>query len=195
MNTIGRRTLATNANRAAMTSNGSLLSSVVARVALGVAGMWPFLAMAQDASSVMASGSATTSVQTDRDRRTTKRFCSRLQRVLDSQPSSSDASMEVSTVDGGGRSDLYQGIDLDRDGQLDQLERGCGSSSDGSCTLYVATSSGQKYEFDGRPFYVGVFEGRYYIIEGNSFPRKPRQRDRNIYLLTETLAKRVCKSI
>jgi hypothetical protein len=98
-------------------------------------------------------------------------------------------------LDEGGRSTLYQGVDLDGDGRADTLLQGCGSPSDGSCVLYVTTSSGHKYEFDGRPFYVGVFERQYYIIEGNSSPRKPRQRDRNIYLLTETSAKRVCNSI
>jgi hypothetical protein len=181
------------------TSSG-LLVSAVASLALGFVGAWPVLAMAsttpQDASSVAPRASASTPAGAERSRRSTKLLCSRLQRALDSSPSSTEMlSMSVPTEDGGGRSTLYQGVDLDGDGRADTLLQGCGSPSEGSCVLYVTTSAGHRYEFDGRPFYVGVFERQYYIIEGNSYPRKPRQRDRNIYLLTESSAKRVCKSI
>lgn len=98
----------------------------------------------------------------------------------------------VDSIEMGGRTYGYQGVDLDGDGKADKIEQSCGSPSDGTCTLYVTLSSGGGYEVEEEIFHVMRFESRYYVLVGH--PSLMKNHTRRMYALSAKGAELICKS-
>ena len=105
-----------------------------------------------------------------------------------------DGSVElfVASTEIGGRTDAFQGIDLDGDGKQDSLIRGCGSASNGTCTINIELSGGGGYELTENFFTASKFQSKYYVVVGNTYPNL--NSNRRLYALTSRSADLVCKS-
>lgn len=125
----------------------------------------------------------------------TDKMCKQVAEALehDRSPTGSKP-LFVDSIDLGGRTWRYQGIDLDRDNKPDDVIQSCGSPSDGSCTLRVNLSKGGSYEFAEEIFKVIRFRSRYYVVVGDSFP-PDRTGSRRLYALGERSADLVCKTL
>ncbi len=125
-----------------------------------------------------------------------KKICEPLKKVLRkisiNRSNSHFDPLYVETTDGDGRESYFQKIDFDRDGKFDKVKRDCGSAADGTCTLYVDTTSGRQYEITEKFFKVIQFQAQYYLLVGDTYPKKNTRR--RLYLLTEQGANLVCKS-
>lgn len=115
-----------------------------------------------------------------------------LRRISNMRPHSYFDPLYVDSIEAGGRESIFQNVDLDGDGKPDDVMQGCGSPSDGSCTLYVTLSNGGGYEVTEEPFGVIRFRSKYYIIVGDTYPQK--NTNRRLYSLTGQGAELVCKS-
>ena len=98
----------------------------------------------------------------------------------------------VDYIGGEGRSSIYQRVDIDQDGVSDKVIQDCGSPSNGTCTLNVALSKGGNYEVTEEFFSLVTFRSKYYIVVGDTYPKKNTHR--RLYSLTDSSAKLVCKS-
>ncbi len=126
--------------------------------------------------------------------RSAKHLCEQVGRALKRERDpSGPKSLFVESVDMGGRSWRYQGVDLDADGKADEVLQGCGSSSDGTCTLDVKLSTGGAYEFSEETFKVIRFRTRHYVVVGDSSPAS-HVGARRLYALTGHGANLICKS-
>lgn len=115
-----------------------------------------------------------------------------LMRISKLPPQSYEDPFYVDSIEIGGRSYSYQSVDLDGDGKADKVEQSCGSPSDGTCTLYVALSSGGGYEVDEEIFHVMHVESKYYLLVGH--PSSMKNHRRRMYALSAKGAELVCKS-
>lgn len=115
-----------------------------------------------------------------------------LRRISSMQPHSFKDRLHVDSVETGGRSYAYQNVDLDGDGKPDDVKQSCGSPSDGTCTLYVTLSTGGGYEVDEDIFAVIRFRANYYVLVGDTYPK--RNTHRRMYALSGKGAELVCKS-
>ena len=119
------------------------------------------------------------------------KLCSTMAKALRREQAGS-VELFVESTEIAGRTDSFQGVDLDSDGKPDGLIRSCGSASDGTCTLDIKLSGGGGYELTEQIFNVSKFESKYYVVVGNTyFKRNPHRR---LYVLTSHGAELVCKS-
>ena len=121
-------------------------------------------------------------------------LCRRVAEALDNdRRPNSHTTLYVDSIDLGGHSWRYQGIDLDRDSKSDDVMQSCGSPSDGGCMLIVTLSQGGGYKFSEEIFKVVHFESNHYVVVGDSYP-PARDGLRRLYKLTEHGAELICKS-
>jgi uncharacterized protein len=131
---------------------------------------------------------------TEGQQKSTKQLCDQVASALKQERSPTQPKpLFVDSIDAGGRSWMYQGVDLDRDGKPDDLLQSCGSPGDGRCTLQVTLSSGGSYEVSEEIFKVIRFQSKHYVVVGDSFPPE-RVGFRRLYLLTVRGANLVCTS-
>lgn len=99
--------------------------------------------------------------------------------------------------DQGGRSTSYQRLDIDGDKINDSVVRGCGSISDGTCSLYIKLSTGKQLELEESPFFLGRVKSSVYIIVGESLSEKENNKrgKRRIYQVTKQAIKLICSHI
>lgn len=115
-----------------------------------------------------------------------------LRRISNTMPPFYENPLYVDSIETGGRSYAYQNVDLDGDGKPDEVTQSCGSPSDGTCTLYVALSSGAKYQVDDATFHVMRFKTKYYVLVGH--PTSMKSHRRRLHALSAIGAKLVCNS-
>jgi hypothetical protein len=119
------------------------------------------------------------------------RICTRVARNLGHGPGV-PPSLHVESIDGEGRESIYQSMDIDGDKVADSVKRDCGSSTYGTCSLYVRLSKGGGYDFEEETFSVIRFRSKYYVVVGNTYPQKNTRR--RLYILNSQGADQICES-
>lgn len=124
-------------------------------------------------------------------------ICKEVQRALASRQVGKPDAFLVQSVPKEGRDLEYVDVDLDTDKKPDRLLQSCGSTSEGTCTLYVSLSTGAQFEFTGAPFLVARFDSQYYVLVGESLsePASMKRGKRQLYRLTADGAALVCKTL
>jgi hypothetical protein len=124
--------------------------------------------------------------------------CQQMQRALDARRVDKQPDQFVlPTRSREGRDIEYVDVDLDGDNRPDTLLQSCGSTSYGSCTLFVTLSSGGSFEYTDTPFFVTRLHTKYYALVGESLsePRSAKRGKRRLVSLTKGGAKLACKHV
>ena len=92
--------------------------------------------------------------------------------------------------------DVYQGLDLDRDGQVDKVAKSCSASivPADPCILEVELTSGKKYEVEAWRMYLINFDKNTYVVTSD-LEVSGKRASRSILLLGRSGARRICAGL